>query len=304
MSAKTKRKIVEDDVENTEVKKTKTTGTPNNKKKLIDTDLTKSNDKSKSDKPLGTVQNTMKQTKLSFFKGPKQDDGNWEIKDFLFDKEWKSLLADEFEKDYFKKIHDTIRPGYKKDIVRPPKELVFNALNSTKIKDIRVVIIGQDPYHDDDQAHGLSFSVPKGIKIPPSLRNIFIELKNDIPTFEKDEAQGGCLQKWTKEGVLLLNAFLTVEAHKAGSHSKIGWDNFTDKVISLVSEHNTGCAFLLWGAFAQKKEALIDVKKHKVLKCAHPSPFSVTKFFNSHCFSGANDFLKSIDKPEVNWSFK
>lgn len=137
MSSKTKRKIVEDDVENIEVKKTKTVGTPKNKKKLTDTDLTKSNDKPRSDKPLGTVQNTMKQTKLSFFKGPKQDDGKWELKDFLFDKEWKSLLAEEFEKDYFKKIQDTVKPGYKKDIVRPPKELVFNALNSTQIKDVR-----------------------------------------------------------------------------------------------------------------------------------------------------------------------
>lgn len=139
MSSKTKRKIVEDDVENIEVKKTKTVGTPKNKKKLPDTDQTKSNDKPyKSDKPLGTVQNTMKQTKLSFFKGPKQDDGEWELKDFLFDKEWKSLLAEEFEKDYFKKIQDTVKPGYKKDIVRPPKELVFNALNSTRIKDVRI----------------------------------------------------------------------------------------------------------------------------------------------------------------------
>lgn len=267
--------------------------------------LTPKSDSKKGGKPLTQVQNNLKQSKLSFFvnKVPKDDD-DWTISDFLYDKEWKSLLTEEFEKDYFKKIHEVIKPGYKKDIVRPPKELVFNALNSTKLKDIKVVIIGQDPYHDDNQAHGLAFSVPKGIKIPPSLRNIFIELKTDIPSFEKDESLGGCLQKWTKEGVFLLNTFLTVEAHKAGSHSKIGWDIFTDKVIKLISEKNDGCAFLLWGNFAQKKEVLIDKKIHKVLKCAHPSPFSVTKFFNSKCFSGANDFLKSINKTEINWSFK
>lgn len=259
------------------------------------------NEKSKT--PLNTIQNNMKQTKLSFLKAPKES-GDWNIQDFLYEKQWKELLTDEFALPYFKEINDKIKPGYKKDIVRPPKELVFNALNSTKLNDIKVVIIGQDPYHDDDQAHGLAFSVPRGIKIPPSLRNIFIELKNDIPCFEKDEKLGGCLQKWTKEGVFLLNTFLTVEAHKAGSHSKIGWDKFTDKVISLISEKNDGCAFLLWGAFAQKKEVLIDKKRHKVLKCAHPSPFSVTKFFNSKCFSGANEFLKSINKSEVNWSFK
>lgn len=321
-----KRKL-EEDVENVEetkvMKKTKRNGKANKKvdaktEKLapekpetenVETEkpdtkkvVTKKESMSK-DSPLKPIQNNLKQSKLSFFKVPK-DDGNWHIQDFLFDKEWKSLLAEEFEKDYFKVIDDKIRPGYKKDIVRPPKELVFNALNSTKLHDIKVVIIGQDPYHDDNQAHGLAFSVPRGIKIPPSLRNIFIELKNDIPTFEKDEALGGSLQKWTKEGVFLLNTFLTVEAHKAGSHSKIGWDLFTDKVISLISEKNSGCAFLLWGAFAQKKEVLIDKEKHKVLKCAHPSPFSVTKFFNSKCFTGANEFLKSIDKPEINWSFK
>lgn len=301
-----KTEDVDNNIENIDAKKLKV-NTPKAKSKLVnDNNETKKTEKKekgiqKGKSPLAPVQN-LKQTKLSFFKQQK-DDGNWNIKDFLYDKEWKNLLEDEFEQDYFKTIEDTIKPGYEKDIVRPPKELVFNALNSTKINEIKVVIIGQDPYHDDNQAHGLAFSVPKGIKIPPSLRNIFIELKNDIPSFEKNESLGGCLQKWTKEGVFLLNAFLTVEAHKAGSHAKIGWDKFTDKVISLISEKNDGCAFLLWGAFAQKKELLIDTERHKILKCAHPSPFSVTKFFNSKCFSGANDFLKSKNKEEINWSF-
>lgn len=310
-----KRKLT-DDTENevSNIKKTKNEVKKSNKRKStkasetvkgkqIESPKVDSKSTEKSVKPLNQIQNNFKQQKLSFFKVPK-DDGKWEIKDFLIDKEWKELLTDEFEQEYFETISEKIKQGYKKDIVRPPKELVFNALNSTKLSDIKVVIIGQDPYHDDDQAHGLAFSVPKGIKIPPSLRNIFIELKNDIPSFEKDEALGGCLQKWTKEGVFLLNTFLTVEAHKAGSHSKIGWDKFTDKVISLISEKNDGCAFLLWGAFAQKKEVLIDTERHKVLKCAHPSPFSVTKFFNSKCFSGANEFLKSVNKKEINWSFK
>jgi len=309
-----KRKLRGDDHENAspeaDTRKSKSKKLKSKSAPKIETskvDSKKDTQTSKCNEPkteaLKPIQNNLKQSKLNFFKAPK-DDGNWQIQDFLFDKDWKDLLKEEFEKEYFLKINEHIKPGYKKDVVRPPKELVFNALNSTKLSNIRVVIIGQDPYHDDNQAHGLAFSVPRGIKIPPSLRNIFIELKNDIPSFEKDELLGGCLQKWTKEGIFLLNTFLTVEAHKAGSHSKIGWDLFTDKVISLISELNDGCAFLLWGAFAQKKESLINKERHKVLKCAHPSPFSVTKFFNSKCFSGANEFLKSINKPEVDWSFK
>jgi uracil-DNA glycosylase len=311
VSPKNKRKLEEEETneENltpaTKAKRTRAKKVKNvTKKKATESSTTpKCTDSPKTVVALKPIENNLKQSKLSFFKVPK-DNGNWVIEDFLHDKEWKTLLQDQFEMDYFKEINEFIKPGYKKDNVRPPKELVFNALNSTKLKDIKVVIIGQDPYHDDDQAHGLAFSVPRGMKIPPSLRNIFIELKNDIPSFEKDEMLGGSLQKWTKEGVFLLNAFLTVEAHKAGSHSKCGWDKFTDKVISLISEHNDGCAFLLWGEFAKKKELLIDQERHKVIMCGHPSPFSVTKFFNKKCFSGANDFLKSINKPEVNWSFK
>jgi len=230
--------------------------------------------------------------------------GEWLIEDFLLDEQWKKWLNDEFEKPYFKEINRIIREGYKKNILRPPKELVFNALNSTKLDKIKVVIIGQDPYHDDGQAHGLCFSVPKGIALPPSLRNIFTELQTDLPNFKRNESLGGCLQKWTTEGVFLLNTFLTVEAHKAGSHSKIGWDIFTDRVIKLISEKNSGCAFLLWGNFAQKKEGLIDKKKHCVIKSAHPSPFSVTRFYGSKPFSKANEFLKSIGKTPVNWNLE
>lgn len=234
----------------------------------------------------------------------KRADGEWFIEDFLLDKQWRTLLQEEFKKKYFIDINNVIREGFKKNILRPPKELVFNAMNSTRLDNIKVVIIGQDPYHDDNQAHGLAFSVPKGIRIPPSLKNIIKELQTDIPGFVHDEKLGGCLQTWTERGVFLLNTFLTVEAHKAGSHSKIGWDIFTDKVIKVISEKNNGCVFLLWGAFAQKKSSLIDAKKHKIIQCAHPSPFSATKFFNSKCFSRANEYLNSIGKTPVNWSLK
>ena len=147
----------------------------------------------------------------------------------------------------------------------------------------------------------MAFSVPRTCAIPPSLRNIFKELKNDIPTFKRSEINSGYLQKWTNEGVFMLNTFLTVQAHKAGSHSKIGWDQFTDRIIKLVSEKNSGCAFLLWGNFAQKKEILIDKEKHCVIKSAHPSPLSVTRFYGSKPFSQANTFLKSVGKIPVNW---
>ena len=227
---------------------------------------------------------------------------DFQIQDYMLDPVWKSLLQGEFEKKYFTGINEFLEKEYKKGIVRPPKNLVFNAFNSTKLAQIKVVIIGQDPYHDDNQAHGLCFSVPEGIKPPPSLKNIFIELKNDIPEFERSVKTSGCLQKWTDEGVFLLNAILTVEAHKASSHSKIGWENFTDEAIRVISKNNSGCAFLLWGNYAKKKEALIDTKKHKVLTCGHPSPFSVNRFFNSKCFSQANSYLKSIGKKPINWS--
>lgn len=231
-----------------------------------------------------------------------QNNDEFRIENYLLDPEWKKMLKDEFKKPYFIEINQKIQPGYEKGINRPPKELVFNALNTTKLKNIKVVVIGQDPYHNDGQAHGLSFSVPIGKALPPSLKNIFTELKNDIPEFKRDEKLGGCLQKWAEGGVFLLNTFLTVEAHKAGSHSKFGWDIFTDRVIKLISEKNSGCAFMLWGNFAQKKESLIDKKKHKVVKCAHPSPFSATRFFGSKCFSVANAYLKSIGKEPVDWN--
>lgn len=233
-----------------------------------------------------------------------EDVNAFRIENYLLDAKWKSLLRDEFKKPYFVKINEFLETQYQKGIVRPPKELVFNAFNSTGIDKIRIVIIGQDPYHNDNQAHGLSFSVPDGIPLPPSLKNIFIELKRDIPEFERSAKNSGCLQKWTEEGVFLLNAILTVEAHKASSHSSIGWEKFTDAVIRIISEKNSGCAFLLWGNFAKKKESLIDTKKHKVIKSGHPSPLSVNLFFNSKCFSQANDFLKSIGKKPVNWSLK
>ena len=154
------------------------------------------------------------------------------------------------------------------------------------------------------KAHGLCFSVPVGIKIPPSLKNIFKELASDIPEFERDESLGGYLQKWTTEGIFMLNAFMTVIAHKAASHANIGWDIFTDRVIKVISERTNNVVFLLWGNFAQKKEGLIDKKKHKIIKCGHPSPLSVRFFLGSKCFSQANNYLTSVGKKPINWSLK
>jgi len=227
----------------------------------------------------------------------------WTITTYIYG-EWRDLLMNEFRKKYFTAINRVLKEGYQRNIVCPPKELVFNAFNSTTLAQIRIVILGQDPYHDDHQAHGLAFSVPKNIKLPPSLRNIFKELKNDIPGFERDEILGGCLQKWTDQGVFLLNAFLTVEAHKAASHAKIGWEIFTDNVIKLISASSEHVVFMLWGGFAQKKENFIDRKRHKIIKCAHPSPLSAKKWFNSKCFSQANEYLLSVDRAPVDWSLK
>lgn len=229
---------------------------------------------------------------------------NWKIEDHLLDEEWRDLLKDEFKKKYFIEINNFLTKEYQEKVIKPPRELVFNAFNSTKIDNIKAVILGQDPYHGDNQAHGLAFSVTKGVRIPPSLRNIFIELKNDIPEFEMDEGKSGCLQRWSNEGVFLLNSFLTVELHKPASHSKIGWNLFTDKVIKTISERNSGCVFMLWGNFAQKKENLIQTDKHMIIKCAHPSPLSVKKFFGSKCFSRANEFLKLINKSPIKWCLR
>jgi len=205
------------------------------------------------------------------------------ILDHLKDEGWKKALAGEFSKPYFAKILSFLEAEKKagKEIF-PPENQIFDALNLTPFDQVKVVILGQDPYHDNGQAHGLCFSVQKGIKPPPSLKNIYKELATDIPGFV--EPSHGNLEKWAREGVLLLNATLTVQAHTANSHASCGWLQFTDAIIKLINDKKKGVVFILWGGFAQKKGKVIDSKKHHVILAAHPSPLSVTKFWGCKFF--------------------
>jgi uracil-DNA glycosylase len=213
---------------------------------------------------------------------------------------WKSVLAEEFEKPYFlglkKFLQDEKAAG---KTIYPPGSLLFNAFNSTPFEQVKVVIIGQDPYHGAHQAHGLCFSVQPGIKPPPSLVNIYKELRDDTGFSIPDH---GCLQAWTVQGVFLLNAILTVEANKPASHQKHGWEEFTHAAIQQLSACREGIVFLLWGAFAQQKAALIDERKHHILKSAHPSPFSAYNgFFGCKHFSKTNEILLAQGLEPVNW---
>lgn len=214
---------------------------------------------------------------------------------------WLRVLSDELEKPYFKELKSFLLNEQQKGfIVFPKNEDIFNAFNYTPFNQVKAVILGQDPYHGQGQAHGLSFSVQKGITPPPSLKNIYKELANDIQDFQIPNH--GDLTSWAKQGVLLLNATLTVNAHEPGSHQKRGWEKFTDHVISEISGKKTGVIFLLWGKFAQQKEGLIDTTKHHVLKAAHPSPFSAYNgFLGSKPFSKTNDILKKQGLSPINW---
>ncbi len=213
---------------------------------------------------------------------------------------WKNRLADEFRKPYFPLIKQFIVAQKEKGKkVYPPGSLIFNAFNLTPFDAVNVVIIGQDPYHGPGQAHGLCFSVPMGIKPPPSLVNIFKEIKNDLGI---EPPNHGNLEKWAKQGVLLLNASLSVNDGEANSHAQSGWHTFTDAVIRKISDEKTGVVFLLWGKFAQDKAALIDGTKHFVLKAAHPSPFSADRFFGCRHFSKTNELLKQQGKAPIDWS--
>ncbi|CAN5134209.1 uracil-DNA glycosylase [soil metagenome] len=220
--------------------------------------------------------------------------------DVQIENSWKEVLKDEFPQDYFQQIVVFLKTEKSAGkLIFPPGGYIFNAFEKTPFEKVKVVLLGQDPYHNKGQAHGLSFSVPDGIAFPPSLMNIFKELKNDvgleIPT-------SGNLEPWATQGILLLNASLTVRTHEPGSHSKIGWLQFTDKVILKISELNNGIIFLLWGRFAHQKQMLIDETKHFVLKAAHPSPFSADKgFFGCRHFSKTNDLLVSQNKSPINW---
>ncbi len=212
---------------------------------------------------------------------------------------WKKVLVNEFNSEYFKELKNFLIEEKKKYTLYPPGEYIFSAFNRTPLDNVKVVIIGQDPYHGKGQAHGLCFSVQEGIKPPPSLVNIFKELKTDIGI---DIPTHGSLEKWADQGVLLLNATLTVRESNAGSHQNKGWETFTNAVIKKVSENKEGIVFLLWGRYAQNKEVLIDTGKHHVLKAAHPSPFSAYNgFFGCKHFSKTNHFLKEKEKVEIDW---
>jgi len=221
-------------------------------------------------------------------------------KNVQIDDSWKSALADEFDKPYFKELKDFLAAEKNAGkLIYPPGPLIFNAFNSTPFDKVRVVIIGQDPYHGAHQAHGLCFSVQYGVKPPPSLVNIYKELKSDVG-FEIPNH--GYLQAWTTQGVFLLNAILTVEANQPASHQKKGWEEFTNAAIHQLSKEREGLIFLLWGAFAQQKAVLIDEKKHTILKAAHPSPFSAYNgFFGCKHFSKTNEILKSRGEKEIDW---
>ena len=212
---------------------------------------------------------------------------------------WAPILQEEFSKDYFKSLSSFVDKAYQEATCYPAKEDIFKALLQTCFNELRVVIIGQDPYHDVGQANGLSFSVKDAVSHPPSLKNIFKELETDLGlTIPKS----GNLERWATQGVLLLNATLTVEAHKPASHQKKGWEQFTNKVIQLISEECENIVFILWGNYAQKKCDLIDENRHLILKSVHPSPFSARKgFFGSKPFTKTNNYLTSFGKEKINW---
>lgn len=212
---------------------------------------------------------------------------------------WKKILYKEFEKNYMKELKEFLVNDKKNYTIYPKCNEIFSAFNQTPMDSIKIVILGQDPYHGERQANGLSFSVARGIKPPPSLVNIFKEIKDDLGI---TNYSNGDLTSWAKQGVLLLNSTLTVRANYAGSHQNKGWEKFTDKVISTISEEKTGIIFLLWGKSAQNKEKLIDANKHHILKSSHPSPLSAYRgFFGCKHFSECNRILQKQGKSEIKW---
>ncbi|WP_297337632.1 uracil-DNA glycosylase [Algoriphagus sp.] len=212
---------------------------------------------------------------------------------------WNSTLRDVFEQDYFKNLVTFVKDEYANTKVFPPGKEIFNAFAHCPFERVKVVILGQDPYHGDGQAHGLSFSVRPGVPFPPSLLNIFKEIKADIG---RDMPPNGDLTRWADQGVFLLNATLTVRAHQAGSHQKKGWEEFTDQVIQRISDQKESVVFLLWGAYAQKKGLLIDQQKHMILKAPHPSPLSAHRgFLGCRHFSKTNAYLKSKGLSPIDW---
>lgn len=214
---------------------------------------------------------------------------------------WKQFIYSEMKKEYFQNMLLFLEKEYKNKEVFPPVNEVFKALDLVSYEDVKVVILGQDPYHGSGEAHGLAFSVKRGVRIPPSLRNIFKEIKREYPCFEVPES--GELYPWTKEGVLLLNATLTVEKDKANSHNKIGWQFFTDEIIKKLNERERPVVFILWGNFAISKKILITNPIHLVLESPHPSPLSASRgFFGNNHFLKVNDFLRSKGIKEIDWT--
>ncbi len=213
---------------------------------------------------------------------------------------WKIALKEEFAKPYFGQIKQFLVEQKKLNkTIYPPGPLIFNAFNTTPFNEVKIVILGQDPYHGPGQAHGLSFSVPMGVRVPASLRNVYKELVDDIEGFEKPNH--GHLVSWANQGVFLLNAMLTVEHKKAGSHKKIGWQHFTNAVIKKLSDEQEGIIFMLWGNFAKQKKELIDTDRHHVLEATHPSPLAGNAFLGNKHFSTANQLLKAQGKTPIDW---
>lgn len=212
---------------------------------------------------------------------------------------WRKVLHQEFEQPYFKELWDFVTEAYASRVVYPPQENIFNAFHLTPFEKVKVVILGQDPYHGPNQANGLSFSVKQGLVLPPSLRNIYKELADDVGVYNR---LSGDLSPWATQGVLLLNAILTVEQKTPGAHQKKGWEQFTDRVIAALSEEREAIVFILWGSYAQKKGRHIDRTKHFVIETVHPSPLSVYRgFFGSKPFSTTNAFLKSKGQEPIDW---
>lgn len=220
------------------------------------------------------------------------------LDDVRIESGWKEALREEFLSEYFAKIKENLLAAKAREIVYPPGNLIFNAFNLTPFERVRAVILGQDPYHGAHQAMGLSFSVPRGVRIPPSLVNIYKEIKSDLGI---SEPESGDLSYWAKQGVLLLNASLSVGANRANSHSGFGWQIFTDAVIKILSARRQSLVFMLWGNFAKAKSALIDAQKHLILTAAHPSPLAGGAFFGCRHFSRCNEYLRVHGLGEIDW---
>lgn len=216
--------------------------------------------------------------------------------------DWLQALKGEFQKPYYKKLYQKVMEEYQSTLVFPEPDDLFTAFHLTPLKDVKVVILGQDPYHGDGQAHGLSFSVRPGVKVPPSLVNIYKELQDDLGC---EIPNNGYLIKWAKQGVLMLNTVLTVRAHQANSHRDMGWEQFTDAAIQVLNKQDTPMVFLLWGSPAQRKKAMLNNPKHLILEAPHPSPLAAYRgFFGSHHFSKTNEFLSHHGLEPIDWQIE